>query len=70
MRWRNKTKYRGEYPESTPVFSATRHAAQREMLVCMLNTFSKSKDQPGKVTSPARGQLNWENEYFPLFVCA
>ena len=25
---------------------------------------SKSKDQPGKVANPARGQLDRENEYF------
>ena len=28
--------------------------------------YSKSKDQPGKVANPARGQLNRENEYFPV----
>ena len=28
------------------------------------------KDQPGKVATPARGQLNRENKYFPLLVCA
>ena len=27
-------------------------------------------DQPGKVANPARGQLNRENEYFPVPVCA
>ena len=27
-------------------------------------------DQPGKVASPARGQLNRENEYFPVRVRA
>ncbi|CAN0136596.1 unnamed protein product [Ascophyllum nodosum] len=26
---------------------------------------SKSMDQPGKVASPAHGQLNRKNEYFP-----
>ena len=26
--------------------------------------YSKSMDQPGKVASPARGQLNKENGYF------
>ena len=30
--------------------------------------YSKSMDQPGKVASPARGQLNRENEYFPVRV--
>ena len=28
------------------------------------HTYSKSMDQPGKVASPARGQLNRENETF------
>ena len=27
------------------------------------HTYSKIMDQPGKVASPARGQLNRENEY-------
>ena len=30
----------------------------------------KSVDQPGKVANPARGQLNRENEYFPVRVRA
>ena len=35
--------------------------------VCMVITYSKSKDQPGKVANPARGQLNRKNEYnFPV----
>ena len=38
--------------------------------VCMVITYSKSKDQPGKAANPARGQLNRENEYFPVPVCA
>ena len=33
-------------------------------------TNSKSIDQPGKVTNTARGQLNRENEYFPVRVRA
>ena len=33
-------------------------------------TRSKSMDQPGKVASPARGQLNRKNEYFPVRVRA
>ena len=32
--------------------------------VCMAIAFSKSMDQLGEVASPARGQLNGENEYF------
>ena len=38
--------------------------------VCMVITCNKSKDQPGKVANPARGQLNRENKYFPLPVRA
>ena len=33
-------------------------------------TYSKSMDHPGKVANPARGQLNRENEYFPVSVRA
>ena len=32
------------------------------------HTYSKSMDQPGKVANRARGQLNRENEYFPVRV--
>ena len=38
--------------------------------LCMIITYSKSMDQPGKVANPARGQLNRENEYFPVTVHA
>ena len=34
------------------------------------DTCSKSMDQPGKVANPALGQLNRENEYFPVRVRA
>ena len=37
--------------------------------ICGL-TYSKSTDQPGKVSNPARVQLNRENEYFPVRVHA
>ena len=41
------------------------------MYVCMYGlTYSKSMDQPGKVASHARGQLNRKNEYFPVRVRA
>ena len=44
---------------------------QYVLVLCMLViTFSKSKNQLGKVANPARGQLNWENEYFPVPVRA
>ena len=32
--------------------------------------YSKSMNQPGKVANPARGQLNREDEYFPVPVRA
>ena len=32
--------------------------------VCMVITYSKGKDQLGKVANPARGQLNREHEFF------
>ena len=35
--------------------------------VCM---YEDTMDQPGKVASPARGQLNRKNEYFPVRVRA
>ena len=34
------------------------------------HTYIKSMDQPGKVAIFARGQLNRENEYFPVRVRA
>ena len=42
------------------------------MYVCMYNghIYSKSMDQPGKAANPGRGQLNRENEYFPVRVRA
>ena len=37
--------------------------------VCVVITYNnKNMDQPGKVANPARGQLNRENEYFPVRV--
>ena len=36
------------------------------MYVCMVITYSKGKDQPGKVANPASGQLNRENDFFPV----
>ena len=40
------------------------------MYVCMVITYSKGKDQPGKVANPARGQLNKENYFSPVPVRA
>ena len=61
-----------------PVQSAE-HEQDREQLeyvcnvciyVCIVITYSKSNDQLGKVVNPALGQLNRENEYFPVRVHA
>ena len=35
------------------------------MYVCIVITYSKGKDQPGKVSNPARGQLDMETVFFP-----
>ena len=52
-------------------FSAINVDHQLALLLCMYgHTYSKSMDQPGKVASPARGQLDRENEYFPVRVRA
>ena len=40
------------------------------MDVCMDITYSKSKDQPGKVANPACGQPKRGDEYFPVAVRA
>ena len=40
------------------------------MYLCIVITYSKSMDRPGKIANPARGQLNRENEYFPVPVRA
>ena len=36
----------------------------------MIITYSKDNDKSGKVVNPARGQLNRENEFFPVPVRA
>ena len=35
----------------------------------MVTQYSKSKDPPGKVANPARGQLNKGNGYLAVPVC-
>ena len=41
------------------------------MYVCIYgHHIWQSMDQPGKVSNPARGQLNRENEHFPVSVSA
>ena len=39
------------------------------MYVCMVITYSKTMNQPGKVANRARGQLNRENEYSGSRAC-
>ena len=47
------------------------HIIGNSIELCMYDhTCSKSMDQPGKVANPARGELNRENEYFPVRVRA
>ena len=36
----------------------------------MVITYDKGKDQPGKAANPTRGQLNMENDFFPVTICA
>ena len=60
-------------PNRTPMYHGTPSPlrAASVQYVCMYgHTYSKSTDQPGKVASPARGQLNRKNEYFPVRVRA
>ena len=40
------------------------------MYVCIVShmSCSKSMDQPGKVASPTRGQLNRKHDFFPVTV--
>ena len=38
--------------------------------MCLVIKYGKSKEQPGEVANPARGQLKRGNEYFPVPVRA
>ena len=38
--------------------------------ICMVVTYSKSKDQPCKIDNPARGELDRDKLYFPARVRA
>ena len=51
---------------------STKHTKHtfRNLYVCMVTHIGKSMDQPGKVASPARGQLDRKIEYFPVRVRA
>ena len=56
-------------------YTETQNRASKSQANCVGHSlyghaYSESKDQPGKVANPARGQLNRENEYFPVRVRA
>ena len=44
--------------------------SNRFLYVCMVITYSKGEDHPGKVANSACGPLNKENEFFPVPVRA
>ena len=46
--------------------TTTKNVDRTIVMVLYGRTSSKSMDQSGKVANPARGQLNRENEYFPV----
>ena len=49
------------------ILEDSHHGSPVVQLVCYYgHTYSKSMDQPGKVTNLARGQLDRENEYLPV----
>ena len=57
--------------ESSPAQGSPQGSSRNGRFVFMYgHTYGKSRDQPGKVVSPARGQLNRGNEYFPVRVRA
>ena len=52
---------------SASTIPLARELSNINMYACMYgHAYGKGMDQPGKVANPARGQLNRENEYFPL----
>ena len=44
------------------------YTALHVLEVCMVTLIARVMDRPGKVASPARGQLNRKNECFPVRV--
>ena len=60
----------GRGTPKTPLQPTISGRPVRPGTVCMVITYSKGKDQPGKVANPARGQLNRENQYFRVPVRA
>ena len=54
-----------------PINSGLTRWRMHVLYVCVFtHAYSKSMDQAGKVANPVRGQLNRENEYFPVRVRA
>ena len=48
-------------PEAVVCIYCSNNLFVEYMYVCIVITYSKGKDQPGEVASPARGQLIREN---------
>ena len=58
------------FPHPLMVWSGHVERYRQCNYVCMVITYRKGFDQPGKVANPARGQLNKEKQYFPVRVGA
>ena len=68
---KNSTREPGRDRKILSVHSQDDNVAVTVLYVCMYcHACGKSMDQSGKVANPARGQLNRENEYFPVPVRA
>ena len=61
-----REKLTASFGQRHSVWSPRLSTVQHIMYVCMVITYSKGKDQSGKVANPARGQLNRENAFFPV----
>ena len=59
------------YSESCKTYDVPGSSLRSYSCACTCgHTYSKSMDQPGKVTNPARCQLNRKNEYFNISLSA
>ena len=56
--------------ESGAYLRDSSHFSKRRPRIMYGHTYSKIKDQQGKVANPTRGDLSRENAYFPVPVCA
>ena len=67
---RKKTAILRRRGRADEALESRREQLRRHFRVCMVITYSKSMDQPGKVANPVRGQVNGGNEKFPVPVGA